>query len=385
MNPVRFLDSALDAGVGVLRLAPTWVPRSLLRPGGRLRLHTNDLYSLGGVRGGIDERWLASTTRADNGPDTPADEGLSYFEHEGRRALLTELLQNYDDWPVLCKLFDNAVPIPLHVHPNDDQVKAQGLRGKPEAYYFPPQYNLNPGPFPYTFFGLRPGTTKRQVRRCLERWHEGDNEILHLSRAYKLKVGTGWQVDTGVLHAPGTMVTYEPQAASDTGAMFESICAGVPLPWHALVKNFPEELRYDLEAILKWIDWDKNLESHFSQVNMRQPKLAAEEETHRERWIVYGSARFSARELTVGPSAAVTIKDMTPYGALVVQGYGTCNGLPANAPDMIRFGQMTADEFFVTAQAATAGVRFVNLSSTEPLVILKHYGPGHPGAAELIK
>jgi hypothetical protein len=36
--------------------------------------------------------------------------------------------------------------------------------------------------FPYTFIGLEPGTTKEQVRRCLENWNKGDNGILDLSR-----------------------------------------------------------------------------------------------------------------------------------------------------------------------------------------------------------
>ena len=47
---------ALEAGEGVLRLAPTWVPRSFLMPGGRLKLSRDDLYALGTHRGGIDER-----------------------------------------------------------------------------------------------------------------------------------------------------------------------------------------------------------------------------------------------------------------------------------------------------------------------------------------
>ena len=32
------LDRALDAGKGILRLSPTWVPRSFLHPGKRVRL-----------------------------------------------------------------------------------------------------------------------------------------------------------------------------------------------------------------------------------------------------------------------------------------------------------------------------------------------------------
>ena len=50
---------------------------------------------------------------------------------------------------------------------------------------------------------------------------------------------------------------------------------------------------------------------------------------------------------------------------------------------MIRFGQMTEDELFVTNDAAQAGVRIENTSATDPLVILKHFGPGNPDAEPL--
>ena len=52
---------------------------------------------------------------------------------------------------------------------------------------------------------------------------------------------------------------------------------------------------------------------------------------------------------------------------------------------MIRFGQMTQDELFVTAAAAKEGVTVENTSATDPLVILKHFGPGNPDAAALLK
>ncbi|MBC7217709.1 MAG: hypothetical protein H5U36_06095, partial [Candidatus Caldatribacterium sp.] len=74
----RLLDIALNQGQGVLRLFPTWVPRSFCIPGRRLKLHPDDYYAFGVHRGGIDERWFASTVQADNGPETLPDEGLSY-------------------------------------------------------------------------------------------------------------------------------------------------------------------------------------------------------------------------------------------------------------------------------------------------------------------
>jgi hypothetical protein len=78
MNKEKLASKALEEGDGVVRLAPTWVPRNFLTPGGRLKLAPQDLYALGADRGGIDERWFASTVKADN-PGAPEDEGLSYI------------------------------------------------------------------------------------------------------------------------------------------------------------------------------------------------------------------------------------------------------------------------------------------------------------------
>ena len=55
---INELKQALHANAGIVRLAPCWVPRSFLMPGGRLKLDPRDLYALGAHRGGIDERWF---------------------------------------------------------------------------------------------------------------------------------------------------------------------------------------------------------------------------------------------------------------------------------------------------------------------------------------
>ena len=198
-------QDAIDAGTGILRLEPCWVPRTFMIPGRRLRLHPDDLYALGAHRGGINERWFSSTTHASNGPGTPDDEGLSYVRMEnGARVLFKSLVDEGGDlllgsstmqreggWNLLCKFFDNLGAIPHHLHQSDAFAKLVGQKGKPEAYYFPPQYNQIENAFPFTFMGLEPGTTKDDVRRCLENWSKGDNGILFLSRAYRLQPGTG--------------------------------------------------------------------------------------------------------------------------------------------------------------------------------------------------
>ena len=70
MTETEIMRKALDQGQGIVRLAPNWVPRSFCVPGRRIKLHPDDYYALGGVRGGIDERWFSSTTPAQNGPLT---------------------------------------------------------------------------------------------------------------------------------------------------------------------------------------------------------------------------------------------------------------------------------------------------------------------------
>lgn len=397
------VQEAIDAGDGVLRLDPCWVPRTFMIPGRRLRLHPDDLYALGGHRGGINERWFSSTTNADNGPGTPADEGLSYVRHGSRRFQLKEAIEAAGDallgdavmqreggWNILCKFFDNLGPIPHHMHQTEAQAKQVGRRGKPEAYYFPPQYNHIFNAFPYTFMGLEPGTTKADVRRCLERWNQGDNGILNLSRAFRLEPGTGWQIDPGILHAPGSLVTYEPQVNSDVFAMFQSEVDGRIVPWDLMIKDVPKAHHHDLDFLVDLLEWDANVNPEFAKSNRLfpcpvKPFAETEADGYREQWVCYGTGHYSAKELTVLPKRTVTIRDREAYGLIVTQGHGTFGRLTVSTPSMIRFGQSTEDELFVSAPAAQAGVRVANASETDPLVILKHFGPGNPDAEPLRK
>jgi hypothetical protein len=72
--------------------------------------------------------------------------------------------------------------------------------------------------------------------------------------------------------------------------------------------------------------------------------------------------------------------DAAAYGLILTQGHGTIGSHSVSTPAMIRFGAMTEDELFVSADAAKRGVEIENLSETEPLVVLKHFGPGNPDA-----
>jgi hypothetical protein len=75
-NTAAKVEAELSRTGGLLRLAPAWVPRSFLQPGLRIKLHPDDTYAYGLSRGGIDERWFASTTECANEGRVP-DEGLA--------------------------------------------------------------------------------------------------------------------------------------------------------------------------------------------------------------------------------------------------------------------------------------------------------------------
>src|SRR5512136_659995 len=149
---------AFDQGEGILRLAPAWVPRVFCIPGKRIKMHPDDLYAFGANRGGIDERWFSSTTKADNGPLTTPDEGLSYVvygdDEEPKKVLLRDMVDElgakllgdkiWDEhgcWPIYSKFFDNKGALPHHVHQMEEHAQKVGMAPKPESYYFPRQPN----------------------------------------------------------------------------------------------------------------------------------------------------------------------------------------------------------------------------------------------------
>jgi hypothetical protein len=391
-NIASVLNRALDAGEGLLRLTPTWVPRSFLHPGKRIKLAPTDWYALGTNRGGIDERWFASTTEAAN-DNRAADEGLSYCVFEGERFLLRDavaeagtrligkaMFEKYNRWPVYSKFFDNMGPIPLHMHQSDKYAAMTGQQGKPESYYFPPQLNAAENHFDYTFFGLEPGTTKDDIRRCLENWNKGDNGILYYSKAAKLKPGSGWMVPAGVLHAPGSMCTYEPQWGSDVFGMFQSIVEGREVPWALLVKDVPKDKHRDLDFIIEQLDWEKNIDPAFKQHCYVEPIVDKDRSGpgYTDRWIDYGhfdgEQRFSAKELTIDPGAKCTLRDPGASGWITVQGSGRIGKLALQTPVMIHFGEEPLDEVFISHETAARGVEIEN-TGCEPLVGLRYFGP----------
>jgi len=395
MKDTKPIRDAFEKGSGVLRMVPNFVPRRFSQAGRRLRLHPDDYYALGTARGAIKERWFSSVVAALNGPLAPEDEGLSYVAPTdrvedkflfkdavaelGRDLIGQVLLDTYGTWPMYSKFFDYQVPLFHHLHLDDAAAARVGRKSKPEAYYFPPQLNNHMGTFPVTYFGFDAGVTREQVRQRLLGYETGDTRITELSRAYRIELGTGWYTSPGVVHAPGSVLTYEPQWNSDVNSVQENITSGEVYPRDFLVENVPEDRKQDIDYIMSLMDWEKNVDPHYREHYFRPPVACpAHDDGYSEKWVVYANPYMAAKELTILPRRSVTVTDAAAYGCIIVQGFGRFDSFKAEAAGMLRFGQLSGDEYFVGAAAARKGMTITNESAWEPMVMLKHFGPDNP-------
>src|SRR4051794_13380304 len=294
---------------GVLRLEPAFVARDFLPPGRRLGLAESS-YDVG-ERGAICERWLASTTRADNRVGPP-DEGLSSLAVDGEPLLLVDVVREGADLLMgreyaadhpaglgrLAKIFDYAFRLPLHVHPPAAYASLVGARSKDEAYHFLP---VEMGAHPESFLGVHPWISEAGAGDVLLPYLvDWDSDlILRHSRAELQVAGEGFMVPSGVLHAPGTALTLELQEDSDVLSMFQALNAGRIISKDLLFKDVrPEDRHAEGERFpLRFVDWRENGDPYFYENHHLSPQptdLDAGADVD-EAWVFYGSSKFSGK------------------------------------------------------------------------------------------
>ncbi|HEX7746160.1 MAG TPA: hypothetical protein VF462_12960 [Micromonosporaceae bacterium] len=383
-SPVRGrVDEVLSEGNGILRLEPAWVARDWLPPGRRLGLaeHAYDV----GERGFICERWLGSTTKADNRIGPP-DEGLSYLVGaKGQRALLrdaveadpvtflgTEYARTHRGLERLAKIFDYQARIPYHIHPTARHASMVGCKPKDEAYYFPAGVDM--GAHPESFFGVHPwiaeGKRGDVLLPYLVEWNS--DEILKHARGEMLVAEEGFHIPSGVLHAPGTALTIELQEDSDVLAMFQALNAGTIISKDLLFKDVrPEDReRHGERFVLDFIDWELNGDPYFYENRhlTAAPVAGTTQAGGAEWWIFYNTTKFSGKKLVVRPGQSFITVEQGVHNILVWGGTGTYGG------HEICGGQPGMDELFLVHKAATRP-EIVRNTGSDDLVILKFFGP----------
>jgi hypothetical protein len=377
------LERALSETGGVVRLAPAWVARDFLPPGRRLGL-PDGAYDLGD-RGAVCERWLASTTLADNrvGPD---DEGLSYLAlGGGTRFTLRDAIEadpvaimgadyaaTHDGLGRLAKIFDYSTRLPFHLHQRQEHAALVGRRSKDEAYYFPPEVEM--GPHPESFLGVHPSVAEPGnhdlLLPYLEAWDS--DLILQHSVGYTQVADQGFHIPSGVLHAPGSALTIELQEDSDVFAMLQALNAGTIISKELLWKDVrAEDRERDGERfILELIDWQANGDPYFYEHHHLSPLPIEGSRQHggEEWWVYYDSTKFSGKKLVVRPGGSYTSVDAGVHNVLVWSGSGVYGGLP------VRGGDPDADELLITHDRAVAGLEVRN-TGPDDLLTIKFFGP----------
>jgi hypothetical protein len=376
------VETALAAGNGILRLEPAWVARDFLPPGRRLGL-PEAAYNVGD-RGWICERWLASTTKADN-RISPPDEGLSYIAADGPRMTLRDAVEAAGDLVMgdsyakthkglgrLAKIFDFGSRIPYHLHQRQKDMDKLGRTSKEEAYYFPDGVDM--GPHPETFFGVHPSIVERRqfdlLLPYLVEWK--DDRILRFARAYLQCPDEGFHLPSGGLHAPGTALTIELQEDSDVFAMLQALNAGKIISKELLFKDVHPDDRKRLaeRAVLNQIDWEVSGDPFFyeNRHTSPQPVPGGSQAGGEEYWIYYNTHRFSGKKLLVKPGGTYTSRDKGVYSILVWRGSGKIDGHDVAAGDHAR------DELLVSHARATVPITVQNTGRDE-LVVIKFFGP----------
>ena len=145
--------------------------------------------------------------------------------------------------------------------------------------------------------GLEPGTTKADVRTCLENWNKGDNGILDLSKAYRLKRGTGWLIPAGRAARPRLAVHLRAAVGLATcSACTSRWSKAAKCPGRCWSRTCPKDKHQDLDFIIEQLDWEKNVDPHFKEHNYLEPIVdkARSGPGYTDRWIVYGTVRRRA-------------------------------------------------------------------------------------------
>jgi hypothetical protein len=382
-------------------MAPLWIRQTFLPPGRRLKLHPDDIYPYGADKGGVCERWFCSTGMP--GADGVDESTVSYFYLGkddkisfpeaicliGNDLLGKETMDAVGTFKMFAKLYDFGVGLlPLHMHPKAEYANKVGREPKPETSYFPVELNSRLAGCDHAFMGIIPGTSKDRFLNCIKNYNKGENDVLTFCQGYKIKLGTVWYMPAGLLHAPASVVAYEPQLMSDSLLFYQNIVDETFVMGNKNVDMMiPEDFSGDrAEYLLEILDWEGNLEN-FKEKYLKEPAPVKNPDEmsdagYFEEWLTFGMEEYSTKRLRVLPGRTAVIKDAAAYGFVMMQGYGAINCMEINTPNIIRYGQQTADEGFVSKPAATEGVVIENLSQFNDLVMLKHFSCDNKEALE---
>lgn len=314
-----------------LKCLPNRVWRSYL--GGRL---IDELRGEPNPRdGNYPEEWIASITRAINGPGHPPDEGLSKVVWEGETVTLLDLIRRFpqdmlgeehlsrfgETTALLVKLLDSAERLQIQAHPDKSFARKylNSDYGKTESWIILHTREDVPEP-PYILLGFKPNVSKEGFKEAVMR-----QDVPAMERSlHKLPVQPGdvYLVKSKIPHAigPGVFMV-EVQEPTDFVVLVERRGSG------GVELNEEEcSMGLGMETALKVFEYEGVDEEELKRRYKLEPKVMEESPGGRViRLIDEGKARcFSAESFEV--EEKLTVSRESFYVGVVVRGEGSLRG-----------------------------------------------------------
>ena len=319
-------------------------------------------------RGGIDERWFASTTPAANENRTP-DEGLSYVVARrqaasrsrdavagGGRELIGDAIWN--KYKTLAGLLASSSTTWARSRTTCTRATSRprwsARKASPRATTSRRSSTTSATTSPTPSWAWSPARPRTQVRKCLENWNKGDNGILDLSQ------GLPPEARHRLADSARACCT-RPARSAPTSRSGAPTCSACTSRWSKAAtcrgrcssRTCPRRsTRTSTSSSSSSTGRRTSIRtSRTTTTSSRSPVGDTASEGYVDNWIVYGKVDgeqlFTAKELTVDARPEGHDQGQRRLRPHLRPGRRPDQQAPAEQPEVIRFHELTEDEVFV--------------------------------------
>ena len=305
----------------------------------------------------LPEEWVCSTVDALNEGSTIENEGLSVVK--GTNVLFRDLLNEYKtemlgarkDFPVLVKLLDSAVRLPVQAHPDKEYSRKyfNSDFGKAESWLV-----IDTREDACLYFGFKDKMTKEEFKEAVAKSYDEPDYMEPLLNRIPVKKGDMFLVPAKMVHAIGAgCLILETQEPTDFTIQPEAWCVGNRISEHTMYLGLDPDIALDV------FNYDIFGDDAIAAAKKEPVVVYDNGGVKRETLISYDDTPcFAVGKLNI--SSASTDDIITPAIYIVTEGEGniTCNGKS--------FPLKKGDYFF--APANIAGKATVSTDSSLELV-----------------
>lgn len=273
----------------------------------------------------LPEEWVCSSVEALNEGSTIENEGLSIVK--GTDVLFKDLLSEYKeemlgarkDFPVLVKLLDSAVRLPVQAHPDKEYSRKyfNSEFGKAESWLV-----IDTRENACLYFGFKDKMTKEEFADAVAKSYDEPNYMEPLLNRIPVKKGDMFLVPAKMVHAIGAgCLILETQEPTDFTIQPEAWCVGNRISEHTMYLGLEPSVALDV------FNYDIFGENAVRAAKKEPVVVYDKNGVKRETLISYDDTPcFGVGKISINASA--TDDFIAPAIYIITEGTGTvtCNG-----------------------------------------------------------